>query len=44
MTDKKFDQFEPPYSLEDYDDALKKGFDLDEWNDYQQYYDLGEDT
>ena len=30
---------EPPYSPEDYADAKAQGFDLDDWNDYQRYYD-----
>ena len=30
---------EPPYSPEDYADAKAQGFDLDDWNNYQRYYD-----
>lgn len=32
---------EPPYSEEDYEDALSKGLDLDDWSDYEKYYELG---
>lgn len=32
-----------PYSEEDYEDAKSKGFDLDNWRDYERYYELGEE-
>lgn len=32
-----------PYSDEDYIDAKLKGLDLDNWNDYAKYFNLGED-
>ena len=32
----------PPYNQSDYDAALTRGLDLDDWNDYQKYYRLGE--
>jgi len=32
----------PPYSCKDYVDALSIGYDLDDWNDYQKFYGLGE--
>lgn len=32
-----------PYSHKDYLDAKSKGLDLDNWNDYQEYYELGEE-
>lgn len=35
---------EKPYSEEDYDDAKNHGLDLDNWNDYVKYYNLGEDS
>lgn len=31
-----------PYSDKDYIDAKTKGLDLDKWNDYVEYYSLGE--
>lgn len=31
-----------PYSEEDYNNAKKKGLDLDSWNDYVIFYGLGE--
>jgi hypothetical protein len=31
-----------PYSDKDYIDAKTKGLDLDDWNDYVEYYGLGE--
>lgn len=30
-----------PYSDEDYEEAKRQGLDLDDWNDYQRYYELG---
>ena len=33
----------PPYSCKDYVDALSIGYDLDDWNDYQDFYGLGEE-
>jgi len=33
-----------PYSEKDCQDALSKGFDLDDWMDYQKYYKLGEEA
>jgi hypothetical protein len=33
---------EPPYSEEDFEDAKSRGLDLDDWNDYVEYYELGE--
>lgn len=30
-----------PYSDEDYEEAKKQGLDLDYWNDYERYYELG---
>lgn len=33
---------EKPYSEEDYQDAKTKGLDLDDWCDYVEYYELGE--
>lgn len=32
----------PPYSLTDYEAAQEQGLDLDDWNDYQKFYRLGE--
>lgn len=32
---------EKPYCQEDYEDAKSKGLDLDNWNDYVRYYNLG---
>ena len=34
---------EKPYSREDYMSAKFLGLDLDDWNDYQKYYGLGEE-
>ena len=34
---------EKPYSDEDYEDAKSKGYDLDNWNDYVEYYGAGEE-
>lgn len=31
-----------PYSDADYEDAKSKGLNLDDWSDYQIYYNLGE--
>jgi hypothetical protein len=31
-----------PYSDEDYTKAKQQGFDLDNWNDYETYFKLGE--
>jgi len=31
-----------PYSEEDYEKAKQEGYDLDDWNDYVSYYELGE--
>jgi hypothetical protein len=31
-----------PYSYEDYEKAKKQGFDLDNWDDYVKFYELGE--
>lgn len=31
-----------PYSPKDYEDAKSKGLDLDDWYDYEKYYQLGE--
>lgn len=33
---------EKPYSDEDYKDAKRQGLDLDDWNDYVEYFGLGE--
>jgi hypothetical protein len=33
---------EKPYSDADYEEAKKQGFDLDNWNDYVTYFELGE--
>lgn len=33
---------EPPYSEEDYKKAKQMGLDLDNWNDYVDFYELGE--
>ena len=30
-----------PYSEEDYVDAESQGLDLDDWNDYVAYFELG---
>ncbi len=30
-----------PYSLEDYEGAKLQGLNLDDWNDYVRYYNLG---
>ena len=32
-----------PYSQEDYKKAKMQGFDLDNWNDYKEFYELGSD-
>jgi hypothetical protein len=32
-----------PYSEKENETAKKEGFDLDDWNDYQRYFQLGED-
>jgi hypothetical protein len=32
-----------PYSNEEYKDAMKKGLDLNDWNDYVEYFGLGEE-
>lgn len=32
-----------PYSLEDYKKAKQKGLDLDSWQDYEEFYGLGEE-
>ena len=32
-----------PYSLEDYEIAKKQGLDLDDWRDYEKFYELGTD-
>lgn len=31
-----------PYSQTDYEAAQEQGLDLDDWNDYQKFYRLGE--
>lgn len=31
-----------PYSQKDYEAAQERGLDLDDWNDYQKFYELGE--
>lgn len=31
-----------PYSEEEYQDAKSMGLDLDNWKDYEKYFDLGE--
>lgn len=31
-----------PYSDEEYEDAKAQGLDLDDWNDYVNYFELGE--
>jgi CDGSH-type Zn-finger protein len=33
---------EKPYSDEDYEKAKQQGLDLDDWNDYVTYFELGE--
>lgn len=33
----------PPYSKKEYEDAKSRRYDLDDWNDYVEYYGLGED-
>ena len=33
---------EPPYSEKDYEEAKQQGYDLDDWNDYVDFYGLGE--
>lgn len=32
-----------PYSFEDYKKARKEGLDLDNWEDYEKFYGLGEE-
>ena len=32
-----------PYSDEEYENAKTQGLDLDDWNDYVEYFGLGED-
>lgn len=34
---------EKPYNQEDYEKAKEQGLDLDNWNDYSRYYELGEE-
>lgn len=34
---------EQPYSEEDYKEAKAQGLDLDNWNDYVKFYQLGEE-
>lgn len=34
---------DPPYSEEDYADAKRQGYDLDDWDDYCKYYGVGEE-
>ncbi|WP_024427727.1 hypothetical protein [Bacillus safensis] len=34
---------DPPYSPEDYADAKRKGYDLDDWDEYCKYYGVGEE-
>jgi hypothetical protein len=31
-----------PFSQEEYEDAKKKGYDLNNWDHYVEYFDLGE--
>jgi hypothetical protein len=31
-----------PYSDEEYQEAKKMGLDLDDWNDYVEYFGIGE--
>jgi hypothetical protein len=33
----------PPYSQEEYENAKLKCLDLDNWNDYVEYFGLGEE-
>jgi hypothetical protein len=33
---------EKPYSDKEYEDAKEQGLDLDDWNDYVEYFELGE--
>lgn len=33
---------EKPYSDDDYEQAKKIGLDLDDWNDYVRFFELGE--
>ncbi len=33
-----------PYSEEEYEDAKSQGLDLDNWNDYVKYFELGEEN
>ena len=43
MENKKINSPQPsfvPYSSEDYEDAMKKGYDLEWYWDYQEYYEL----
>jgi len=32
----------PPYSKEEYEKAKQQGLDLDDWNDYCEFFELGE--
>lgn len=32
-----------PYSDEEYEDAKLQGLDLDDWNDYCEYFGVGEE-
>lgn len=41
MCNCKTDQ-EAPYSHKEYEEAKKCGFDLDDWNDYVDFFGLGE--
>ncbi|WP_303984524.1 hypothetical protein [Niallia circulans] len=43
--DKKYTEqnMVPPYSPEDYEDAKRKGYDLDDWCDYCRWGGLGEE-
>lgn len=38
-----FFKCEPPYSKVEYEDAKRQGLDLDDWNDYEKYWGLGEE-
>lgn len=40
--DKYANNTEKPYSQEDYEKAKERGLDLDNWNDYSTYFELGE--
>lgn len=33
---------EKPYSDKDYEEAKKLGYDLDDWSNYVDFYELGE--